>query len=133
MTDPAAAPRGARVLLLAHVDDWGAALRTGWFDRSTRGQSLADVGFIHTSTAGQIVRVAQTFYADDPEPLLLLVIDAPTVQAAGSELRWEPAAGEDYPHFYGPIPVAAVVAVLPVEFEEDGTFPLPDLAGLAVY
>jgi uncharacterized protein (DUF952 family) len=126
-----ARPAG-RVLHLAHVDEWGQALRTGWLDRSKRGLSLAEVGFIHTSTATQIVRVAQTFYADDPQPLLLLVIDVAAVEAAGSELRWEPAAGEDYPHIYGPIPAAAVIVALPVGFDSDGTFELPELSGLDV-
>lgn len=124
-------PEG-RVLHLAHVDEWGQALRTGWFDRSTRGQSLADVGFIHTSTSGQIVRVTESYYADDPEPLLLLVIDVAATVAAGSELRWEPSEGEDYPHFYGPIPVPAVIVALPVEFDESGRFAVPDLSGLDV-
>ena len=125
-------PTTGRVLHLAHVDEWGEALRTGWFDRSTRGLTLAQVGFIHTSSARQVVRVAESYYADDPEPLLLLVIDVPATEAAGSKLRWEDSEGDLYPHVYGPIPVAAVVAALPVEFDADGRFPVPDLTGLNV-
>ncbi len=131
MTEAGQEPVAGRVLHLAHIDEWGGALRTGWFDRSTRGLSLAEVGFIHTSTASQIRRVAETFYADDPEPLLLLVIDIAATETAGSPLRWEPADGESYPHIYGPVPVSAVVVALPVEFA-DGHFQLPDLSGLDV-
>ncbi len=129
---PPAPSDGGRVLHLAHVDEWAAALRTGWFDRSTRGESLAEVGFIHASTSGQIRHTARTFYLDDPDPLLLLVVDVAQTESAGSALRWEPATGSRYPHVYGPIPVAAVVAAVPVAFDESGELQLPDLTALDV-
>lgn len=120
-----------RVLHLAHVDEWNQTLRTGWFDRSTRGRSLAEEGFIHTSTAAQLPMVAQRFYADDPEPLLLLVIDIAATEAAGSPVRWDPAEGQLFPHVYGPVPRDAVVAAIPVEFDGDRLV-LPDLGGFDV-
>lgn len=120
-----------RVLHLAHVDEWNQTLLTGWFDRSTRGRTLAQEGFIHTSAADQVRGVAANFYADDPEPLLLLVIDIAATEAAGSPLRWDPVGDSAFPHFYGPIPRDAVVAALPVEFA-DGSLVLPDLAGFDV-
>lgn len=130
MTEPATG--AGRVLHLAHVDEWAQALQTGQFEWSTRGQTLAQVGFIHMSTDSQLVGVAQRYYADDPEPLLLLVVDVEHTEAAGSPLRWESADGEKYPHVYGPIPTTAVVAALPVEFDETGNFQPPDLRGLNV-
>lgn len=130
-TDPTIVTRG-RLLHLAHVDEWGAALGSGWFDRSTRDRTLAEEGFIHTSAASQVHWVAQNFYADDPEPLLLLVIDIAATEAAGSELRWDAAGGTSFPHFYGPIPTHAVVAALPVDVDAAGHLQLPDLAGFDV-
>ncbi len=63
--------------------------------------------------------VAQRFYADDPEPLLLLVIDIAATEAAGSR-----CAGirrrQLFPHVYGPVPRDAVVAAIPVEFDGTG-------------
>lgn len=133
MTDLPTAGRSPRVLHLAHVDEWAQANRTGWFDRSTRGAGLAEVGFIHASAADQIAAVAERFYADDPEPLLLLVIDAAAADAAGTPLIWEDGGeGEHFPHLYGRVPVDAVVAALPVGFDAVGRFVPPDLAGLDV-
>lgn len=115
-----------RVLHLAHVDEWNRTLLTGWFDRSTRGRTLAQEGFIHTSTATQLPVVAQRFYADDPEPLLLLVIDIAATEAAGSPVRWDAADDQLFPHVYGPVPKDAVVAAIPVEFDGNRLV-LPDL------
>ena len=123
--------KSGRVLHLAHVDEWTAAQQSGWFDRSTRGLSLAEVGFIHTSARSQLRTVAENYYADDPEPLLLLVIDVAATEAAGSALRWELGGTENFPHFYGPIPATAVVAALPAGFT-DGRFEMPALDGLDV-
>lgn len=124
-------PSTGRVLHLAHVDEWNQTLLSGWFDRSTRGRTLAEEGFIHTSTATQLPMVAQRFYADDPEPLLLLVIDISATEAAGSPVRWDPAEGQLFPHVYGPVPKDAVVAAIPVEFDE-GRLVVPDLGSLQV-
>ena len=123
--------RTGRVLHLAHVDEWNQTLISGWFDRSTRGRTLAEEGFVHTSTSAQLPMVARRFYADDPEPLLLLVIDVAATEAAGSPVRWDPAEGQLFPHVYGPVPRDAVVAALPVEFA-DGELVVPDLTGLDV-
>ncbi len=64
----------------------------------------------------------------------MLVVDLPACEAAGSSVRWEVPddADEPFPHIYGPIPVAAVVAVLPVSRAADGAAVLPDLTGLDV-
>ncbi len=124
---------GPRVLHLAHSDEWVQAQRTGTFDRSTRGLTLADVGFIHTSGSDQVAQVANSYYADDPEPLLLLVIDVAATESAGSRLVWEDGgAGQEFPHFYGPIPAEAIVAALPVRFDPVAGFVTPDLSGLRV-
>ncbi len=98
---------------LAHTADWETALTQGSYAISTRGLTLADVGFIHCSYATQVAGVVALFYADDEAPLTLLGIDTERLAAAGVEVRAEPGDplhpdGERFPHVYGAIPVAAV-------------------------
>ncbi len=100
---------------------WEAARAAG----SYTADSLAAAGFIHCSRAGQVVRVANDFYAGRRD-LVLLVIDP---ERLTSELRWEPGtdhAEELFPHVYGPIDLAAVVKALPFQPGADGRFSLPD-------
>ncbi|MEM1334735.1 MAG: DUF952 domain-containing protein [Actinomycetota bacterium] len=90
-------------------DEWAAAFADGEYTISTRGMTLTDVGFIHTSTRAQIAGVANRFYAD-VDQLVLLTIDPLKVP---HEIRWEPPSpgvDELFPHVYGPLPVAAVVS-----------------------
>ncbi len=96
---------------LADPDEWAAAVASGGYERSTRGRTLADEGFIHTSYAVQWPVVRRAFYADVATPLLLLTIDperltSPLVVEVGN-----PATGEEFPHIYGPLNPDAVVAV----------------------
>jgi uncharacterized protein (DUF952 family) len=100
-----------RIYHLAEPADWAAALGSGRYERSTRGRSLAEEGFIHASTAEQWPVVRRSFYADVAGPLLLLEIDpglltSPLVVEVG-----DPETGEEFPHLYGPLDVAAVVSV----------------------
>lgn len=94
---------------IALPDDWTAAYATGEYTTSSRGQTLADVGFIHASTQAQIEATAKRFYAD-LDQLVLLMIDPLRIDA---EIRWEPPApgmDELFPHIYGPLPIPAVVS-----------------------
>ena len=59
---------------IAAVADWAQARQDGQYAMSTRGRTLAQEGFIHTSTAAQVAVVANAFYQDAPD-LVLLVID----------------------------------------------------------
>ena len=104
-----------RILHLAVRADWEQARRDGSYTISTRGQSLAGVGFIHASTAAQLPGVRSAFYADLPDAdLVVLHLDVGALEAAGSPVRWEPVAGQLFPHVYGPLPVAAVIEITPV-------------------
>ena len=103
---------------LARVEDWDAAAATGEYRISTLGRMLDEVGFIHASTAEQLPATAERFYRDEPGDLVVLEVDE-----SGLDVRLEDGgAGELYPHVYGPIPVASVVAVRPAWFEDDGGF-----------
>ena len=123
-----------RILHVALADDWSAAERTGSYQTSSRGLTLVREGFIHASTTVQVPGVLAGFYADlDPASLRLLVIDVATLEGAGSPVQWDVVPGAPYrfPHIYGPIIPAAVVAVLPLG-GVPGAPELPDLAGLDV-
>jgi uncharacterized protein (DUF952 family) len=98
---------------LARTSDWEDALASGSYAISTRGLTLAQVGFIHCSYAHQVAGVVALFYADESVPLTLLGIDPQRLETVGIEVRAEPGDpahpdGERFPHVYGAIPVDAV-------------------------
>jgi len=109
---------------IATTVDWDRACRDGKYTTSTRGRTLAEEGFIHASTAGQVALVANAFYRDVPD-LLLLVIDSALV---GPEIRYEhvPGQASPYPRIYGPLNLEAVLEARPFgpgpggEFSFDG-------------
>ena len=95
---------------------------------STIGRTLADEGFIHCSFPEQVQAVADRFYRNRPD-VLLLEIDA---DALTSPVKVEPIpGGESYPHIYGPIDRVAVVRVVPVPLSEDGRLDVPAAMGVA--
>ena len=103
---------------LAEPEHWAEAARTGSYERSTRGLSLAEVGFVHCSYPDQAAGVAAAFYADAGD-LVLLRIDPAAVPAG---IRVE----DGFPHVYGPIPVAAVTAAVPLTRDAGGRLVLPE-------
>jgi len=108
---------------LAHRADWEAARVAGTYRVSTRDRTLDDVGFVHASRPAQLARVAEAVYADDPEELVVLVLDESLVAAAGVRVVDEDGGtGELFPHLYGPIDPSWVVEVLPAGFDEHGRF-----------
>jgi glutathione S-transferase len=109
---------------IAEAADWERAREAGEYLVSTRGHSLAQVGFIHASAAAQVAGVANAFYRDAGE-LVLLVIDPARLTAP---VRYEQVPGLDspFPHIYGPLPVTAVVRVRPLRPAANGEFSFPD-------
>ncbi len=89
--------------------------------QSYRGDTLDSEGFIHCSTLPQVLKSANKFFVGQTG-LLLLWIDSDKVQA---EVKYEYAAGENYPHIYGPLNVDAVLKVVEFEPGADGKFGLP--------
>lgn len=108
---------------LAELVHWEAARRAGVYERSTRGATLAEVGFIHASYPQQLPGVAKLFHSRaDLEPLVVLEIDAAALAAAGVEVRLERGDPDDpasplFPHLYGALPVAAVSRTRPAAVE----------------
>jgi uncharacterized protein (DUF952 family) len=69
---------------------------------------------VHLSTPEQVALLANRLFCSRSN-LLLLVLDPARI---GVEIRWEPGVPGDpesmrYLHAYGPVPVAAVMAVRP--------------------
>ncbi|PPK61749.1 DUF952 domain-containing protein [Actinokineospora auranticolor] len=84
-------------------------------------------GFVHCADPGTVHMPANRLFAGRTD-LLLLEIDTARL---GVPVRWEPGDppipdGPWFPHVYGPIPAAAVVAVHAFPPRADGTFTLPD-------
>ncbi|MDZ8239381.1 MAG: DUF952 domain-containing protein [Nostoc sp. ChiQUE01a] len=89
---------------------------------SYRVDSLDSEGFIHCSRSTQIAKVANRFFNNQKE-LVLLFIDSDKVQA---EIRYEEAEiGELFPHIYGELNIDAVYKVIDFEAGENGLFQLP--------
>jgi uncharacterized protein (DUF952 family) len=108
-----------------------------WRQAQSRGEyvapSLQTEGFIHCSTETQVVHVANAFYRNQTD-LVLLVIDETKLKPA---LKWEapagpPAAGisesDSFPHVFGPINLDAVASVLDLTADPaSGAFSLPSI------
>ncbi len=102
----------ATVFHIATAADWADAQRRGSYTTSTRGVSLEQEGFIHAARREQVPDVWRRYYADAPEPLVLLTIDTDRLR---SPWREDPVGDTSYPHIYGPIETAAVVRVQPLD------------------
>lgn len=106
---------------IARRRDWEAAERVGVYRISTIERTLEQEGFIHLSFARQVRGVADRFYADEDE-LVLLAIDPSKLTAA---VVIEPVTGTDeqFPHLYGELVVDAVRRVIPYAADEHRRFP----------
>ncbi len=103
-------------------DDWRRAVAEGRYEGSA--VDLAD-GYIHMSTADQLVETARRHYAGQAD-LMLLTVDLGGLDDA---LVWEPSRGGAlFPHLYAPLPVAAVTASRPFAVAEDGAMRFEDAA-----
>jgi uncharacterized protein (DUF952 family) len=109
--------------------------RTAWSEAQAKGKytapSFAAEGFIHCSTREQLLPAARHHFKGQTG-LIVLVIE-PTLLS--STLKWEPpsggtpppgvAAGVMFPHIFGALNLDAVVNVVELGSNEDGTFSLP--------
>ncbi len=98
-----------------------------WAELEAAGESrgapvdLAD-GFIHFSTASQLAETARRHFAG-AEGLVLAAVETDRL---GDALKWEPSrGGEDFPHLYASLPLAAVVWTRPMPLR-DGVHVLPE-------
>jgi uncharacterized protein (DUF952 family) len=106
---------------MCRADEWAAAVEAGTYRGSS--QDLAD-GFIHFSTAAQIVESARRHRAGQ-DGLLLVAVDADRL---GSRVKWEPSRNGDlFPHLYGPLDPAESASVRSLPLGPDGLHVFPAL------
>ncbi|MBW4678473.1 MAG: DUF952 domain-containing protein [Desmonostoc geniculatum HA4340-LM1] len=106
------------ILHITKRQQWEQAKNLG----SYRADSLDSEGFIHCSKSNQILKVANRFF-NNQKDLVLLFIDSDQVEA---EIRNEEAEiGELFPHIYGELNIDAVYQVIDFAAGEDGLFKLP--------
>lgn len=106
---------------MCHALEWDSALSYGRYQGSS--QDRAD-GFIHFSTASQIVESARRHRAGQPD-LMLVAVEAARL---GPALRWEASRdGALFPHLYGDLDPAVAVSVRPLPLGSDGLHVFPDL------
>lgn len=101
----------AHILHLTELSHWRAG-------GDVEADSLSTQGFLHASPdTDTMVAVANAFYSDPAEPMIVLVVDTEKVPA---EVRWEAAdpspppgvrADVLFPHVFGVIPRQAVRAL----------------------
>ena len=112
------------ILHMAMPDDWAAARAVGEYRISTRGKSLEEEGFIHCSYPNQLELVANSYYSDLTE-LVLLHIDPELLEAEVVDEPPTSGSTKLFPHIYGPITVDAVIATTWWERDDDGMWHRP--------
>ena len=114
--------------------------RPEWTQAKSQGNykapSLEEEGFIHCSARDQILDVANMFYRDVPD-LVILVINESAVEP---DVIWEDPAHPEavdpseldtaqFPHIYGPLNVSAVMKAVDFPLGPDDLYHLPDDLG----
>lgn len=104
------------------ADEWESCRASG----SRVPDTFAADGFVHLSTRDQVHLPANRLFAGRDD-LVLLHLDPSRL---GAEIRWEPGVPTDpesmrFPHLYGPLPAAAVTAVVSYRQGPDGRFGTP--------
>jgi len=106
-------------MFLFHISSEAA-----WRDAQEAGaytaDSLATEGFIHCSEQHQVVWVANQRFRGRQD-LVLLRIDPGRLDARVVHENLE-GGQQLFPHVYGPIPVDAVIEVVPFRPDADGKF-----------
>ena len=104
------------IYLLSSLAEYQQALNEGVLTRD----SLISEGFIHATPRSQLTRLANKYYKDKVQPLIL-VVDKTLILP---EVKWEPATGGLYPHIYGPLNMNAVTAIEEISLNKEGIFQL---------
>lgn len=116
----------ANVLVrLCSEQEWSSARDRGWFPPESAGPEAE--AFVHLSTIEQVHLPANRLYHGRTD-MMLLYVDGSALDAP---VRWEPGVPTDpqsmlFPHLYGPLPVDAVIRVVPYQPAADGSFPAAD-------
>ena len=105
-----------RIFHLTPAATWADAQRAGTYT----ADSLTTEGFIHCSTADQVVWVANNRFRGRRD-FVLLHIDSDRLSAP---VKYENLEGRTqlFPHIYGPLNLDAVITVRPFQPDESGSF-----------
>lgn len=98
---------------------WNAAEKIGIF----KGAPVdIEDGYIHFSTADQVVETAARHFAGQDDLLLVAV----AAKVLGDTLTYEPShGGQLFPHLYGELPLTAVITVEDLSLGTDGVHRFP--------
>jgi uncharacterized protein (DUF952 family) len=108
----------SQIFKIVHAPEWP---EEGAYSGSAKDR--AD-GFLHFSTAEQLLGTLARYYAE-VDDLLLVAVDA---AALGAALKYEMSRdGALFPHLYGKLPCDAVRWARPISRDARGAFVLPDL------
>jgi uncharacterized protein (DUF952 family) len=106
---------------ICRAETWEAAARAGRYDGSEDDRRD---GFLHFSTADQIVESARRHRAGQAGLVLVAVESA----RLGERLRWEPSRGGAlFPHLYGPLDPDEAASVVKLPLGPDGEHLFPPL------
>ena len=107
---------------MSPAEAWDEAKQTGAYHGTEDDRRD---GFIHFSTAEQIVESARRHRAGQSGLLLIAIEDV----RLGCRLRWEPSRGGDlFPHLYGALDPAEAASVRPLPIGPDGSHVFPPLS-----
>ena len=106
---------------MCSAEAWQAAAAVGRYDGTSDDRRD---GFLHFSTAAQIVESADRHKAGQAG-LVLIAVGA---ERLGARLRWEPSRGGAlFPHLFGPLFLDEVILVHPLPLGPDGRHVFPPL------
>ena len=118
------------ILHIVKRDDWENAVRKGTYAPA----SLETEGFIHCSTAAQVVETANLLYRGQSDLMIVCLEEGQLI----SRLIYEPAVHVDdqradalFPHIYGPLNLEAVSEVYQFPCDAEGRFVLPTALSVA--
>ena len=93
---------------------WARAIARGMFDGSD--DDMRD-GFIHLSSAAQLLGTIEKYFRDQPD-LLLIAFNSADLEP---QLVWEASrGGQLFPHYYGQLPVKLALWQRPMPLGSDG-------------
>jgi uncharacterized protein (DUF952 family) len=85
-------------------------------------------GYVHLSTAAQVTETLDRHFAGQTD----LHIAAVDLSGLAGAIRWEPSRHDQlFPHLYGSLTMAAVLALAPLRRDPDGKVRLPLIAPAA--
>eukprot|EP00937_MAST-01D_sp_MAST-1D-sp2_P000562 g562.t1 len=133
---PAEPQRPAKLFRIASASEWSEAQQRGRYSGNDLDLSS---GFLHLSTAAQVPLTLARFFSGREDLVLLALGGGAAFAAHGTELRWEAADGDVFPHLYpaaatdgagdGPasFPVSTVQQADPLRWDvASGQHQLPD-------